>query len=285
VELTPLHYVGIGLLGLLFGSFFNVCIHRWPKEDPKEREWVIKPSHCPKCGAPIRWYDNIPLFSWLILLRGKCRDCKAPISWRYPAVEAANSLLWMGTTWLVTHVGFSGVELSEQTGWHIFFGIWFASTYLLTVVIDGETQLLPDEISIMNGVGAVGMLIACHGATISSGWLASLLCGLGLALLFFIFWYFGGMGDGDIWFGIGLGGLFGWPTTLAMLFISFLIGGVIGIFVIAGKVAKKQYKLGKGTEIAYGPFLAIGAYIAMFWGHQLVAWYLNTFWYKTAAGA
>ncbi|MDQ3024717.1 MAG: prepilin peptidase, partial [bacterium] len=101
MQLATHWYILIGILGLVFGSFFNVAIYRWPLEDKKEREWVKTPSRCPKCGTPIRWYDNIPLFSWLILLHGKCRACKAPISWRYPLVEAGTSVLWLLTAWLV----------------------------------------------------------------------------------------------------------------------------------------------------------------------------------------
>src|SRR4051812_44730470 len=186
-------YVLVGVLGLLFGSFFNVAIYRWPLEG-KEHEWVKTPSHCPKCRAPIHWYDNIPLFSWLVLLRGKCRACKAPISWRYPLVEAGTCVLWLLTTWLVTTHGFSGVDPAQQTGWHIFFAIWFASFNLLTVIIDAETQLIPDEITVAYAVGAVAFMAVCHGATISPSWIASLIGALALAGFYFIFERIGAMG-------------------------------------------------------------------------------------------
>src|SRR5690349_15300314 len=107
----------------------------------------MTPSHCTSCGAKIAWYDNIPLLSWL-LLRGKCRNCKAPIHWRYPVVELSNSLIWLGTAWLVKNVGFSGVAPQDITGWHIFFAIVIASLCFLTIVIDGMTTLIPDEINV-----------------------------------------------------------------------------------------------------------------------------------------
>ncbi len=275
VQLLPIHYALIFAFGLVFGSFFNVCIYRWPQEDPKEHEWVNTPSHCPKCGAKIKWYDNIPLFSWLILLRGKCRACKAPISWRYPLVELGNGLLWLLTAWLVANHGFSGVPESKTSWWYLAFAIYFASLYFLTFIIDAETQTIPNEILIGHGIGSILFLWLAQGTVFSGGWLASLFSALGLAALFFLFWKFGAMGDGDGFLALGLGSLFGWPLTLSMLVISVFVGGVLGIGIIIPKMIRKTYK--PGIAIAYGPFLVLGSYITMFFGHDLINWYLTNF--------
>jgi leader peptidase (prepilin peptidase)/N-methyltransferase len=266
----------IGVLGLVFGSFFNVAIYRWPLEDKKEREWVRTPSRCPKCATPIKWYDNIPLFSWLILLRGKCRACKAPISWRYPLVEAGTAALWLLTTWLVVHKGFSGVPLSAHTGWHIVFALWFASLYLLTVIIDFETQLIPDEISIGHFVGSVAFMAVCAGATISGGWVSSLIGMLALAAFYFLFERMGAMGFGDVLLALGIGFLFGWPLVGEQAFLTVLLGGIPAIVIMLVLVARRKYKFGQ-TMIAFGPFIAIAAYISMFWGWELMRAYLSMF--------
>ena len=273
MHLAPYWYIFIGVLGLLFGSFFNVAIYRWPQEG-KEHEWVKTPSHCPKCGAQIRWYDNIPLFSWLVLLRGKCRNCKAPISWRYPLVEAGNCILWLVTTWLVAHHGFSGVDPSQQTGWHIFFAIWFASFNLLTVIIDAETQLIPDEITVSYMLGAIAFMAICHGATVSPGWVSSIIGALALAGFYFIFERIGAMGFGDVLLALGIGFLFGWPLVAAQGLLSLMLGGIPAIFLMLWLVARRKYKFGT-TFIAFGPFIGVAAYICMFWGWDIVRWYLT----------
>jgi leader peptidase (prepilin peptidase) / N-methyltransferase len=277
VEIPPLVYTLICLLGLVFGSFFNVAIYRWPRED-EEHEWVFTPSHCPKCGARIRWYDNIPLVSYLVLLRGKCRDCKAPISLRYPLVELSNALLWVLTAWLVAHHGLALSAPAPANYWHVAFAIAFASLYFLTFIIDMETRLIPDEITVAHFVLACGFLIysiASGTPAISAGWLASLLGMLGLSIFFFILYRFNAMGGGDVSLALGLGVLFGGKLTVAMCLMAVFTGGVIGLFVILYHIARRQYK--PGIEIFFGPFLALAAYICMFYGYQLIAWYLRLF--------
>jgi leader peptidase (prepilin peptidase) / N-methyltransferase len=276
VHLATHWYVLIGILGLTFGSFFNVAIYRWPLEDKKEREWVKTPSRCPKCSTPIRWYDNIPLFSWLVLLRGKCRACQAPISWRYPLVELGTALLWLLTAWLVDHQGFTGVDPAAQTGWHVFFALWFASLYLLTVIIDFETQLIPDEITIAHFIGSLTFMALCAGATISGGWVPSLIGMVALAAFYFVFCLMGAMGFGDVLLAVGIGLLFGWPLVVAQGFLSLLLGGIPAIFLMAWLVARRKYKFGT-TMIAFGPYIGVAAYVCLFWGWQIVHWYLSIF--------
>ena len=275
VELHLAWYVIIFVLGLCFGSFFNVAIYRWPHEDPKEHEWVKTPSHCPKCGSKIRWFDNIPLVSYLILLQGKCRDCKAPISLRYPIVELVTALLWVLTTWLVTHVGHSGVALSQITGWHIVISLLVASFYLLTFIIDLETQTIPDEILVGHGVTAILYLFVCHGATVSPGWLASLIGLAALALIFFLLSVPEWMGEGDIYLVAGFGILFGWKLGLTSVFLGIVLGGIFGAFLIIYLLIRGRYK-GK-TMVPFGPFLVLAAYVCLFYGGPILDWYLGFF--------
>jgi len=274
VELHTAWYVVIAALGLCLGSFFNVAIHRWPSEDPKEREWVRTPSHCPHCRARIRWYDNIPILSFA-LLRGRCRACGAPISWRYPAVELGTAVLWTVTTWLVAQYGLTGIEPTSQTAWHIGFALLFASLYLLTVIIDAQTKLIPDEITVAQLVGACLFLWLCHGATISPGWQASLLGMFVLSLFFLVLWYFGGMGLGDVFLAAGFGALFGWKLVIVVGFLGVLLGGVVAIVTMGTMLIRRRYK--RGLQIPFGPFLAVAAYVCLFLGYDLLEWYLGLF--------
>jgi leader peptidase (prepilin peptidase)/N-methyltransferase len=272
VELTAPHYAVIFLFGLLFGSFFNVAIHRWPKEDPKEREWVKTPSHCPKCGSPIKWYDNIPIVSWL-LLGAKCRNCKAPISWRYPLVELGTALLWLLTAWLTATRGFTGVPLSEINAWHLVFAIVLASLYLLTVIIDLETQLIPDEITVPHFLVAWAMVFICFESSISSSWHSSLIGMFALSACFAVFSLLNAMGWGDVLFALGMGVIFGWPLVMAVGLLGIFMGGIVGLIIILVLIARKRYKM--GLPMPFGPFLAIASYICLFWGIDIVNWYLK----------
>jgi prepilin signal peptidase PulO-like enzyme (type II secretory pathway) len=274
VDLSNAWYAVIFVLGLIFGSFFNVAIHRWPQEDPKLHEWVRTSSHCPKCGARIRWYHNIPLISY-IMLGGKCRDCRAPIHWRYPAVELGTALLWLGTAWLVTHLGLSGVGVENQSGWHIAFALLFASLYMLTVIIDFVTGLIPDEINIAQFAGAWLFLLLCYGHTISPSWQSSLIGLFVLSLFFLILWYFGGMGLGDVFLAAGFGVVFGWQLVIAVGFLGIILGGIVAIVMMAVLLARRRYK--RRIPIPFGPYLAVAAYSCMFVGHNLIEWYLSFF--------
>lgn len=274
MELSYLAYAVIALLGLVFGSFFNVAIYRWPQEDPRKREWVVNPSHCPTCGARIRSYDNIPLISYLVL-RGKCRDCKAPIHWRYPAVEAGTAILWIVTAWIVSSYGLSGLGPQAMNIWHVVFAIFFASLFFLTVIIDFQTSIIPDEISIALLAGAWLFLWLCHGSSISPHWQSSLIGMFTLSVFFLALAFFGGMGAGDAKLAAGLGALFGWPLIVAVGFIGVLLGGAVAISLIIVLKARGRYQ--RGIPIPFGPYLALAAYISLFRGYELVRWYLDLF--------
>jgi leader peptidase (prepilin peptidase)/N-methyltransferase len=275
VHLSPIWYVALGVLGLVFGSFFNVAIHRWPKEAKAEREWVKTPSHCPKCGAPIRWYDNIPVFSWLAL-GGKCRDCKAPISPRYIIVEVATGLLWILTGWLTSAYGFTGLDAAGMTTVHLVFALVFASFYFLTVVIDAQTQIIPDEVAIPLFIAAWAFYFAAKPLVITPNWQSSLICMLAFPAVFFIFAWLGWMGMGDVMLAAGFGVLFGWPLTAIVILLGFLLGGVVSVPIMGYLIAKRRYKVGTHA-IAFGPYLATSAYVCLFFGKEIAGWYLHLF--------
>ncbi|MBW2311632.1 MAG: prepilin peptidase [Deltaproteobacteria bacterium] len=241
-------------LGAIIGSFLNVCIVRLPK-----RESLIRPSsHCPHCNEPIRFYDNIPIISY-IHLAGKCRHCNKRISLRYPIVE--------GLTGLMTVALFMRYGPSVQ----FLLLLLFSAALLIITFIDLDHQIIPDVVSIPGipcGVAA-SLLIP----TIS--WLDSLLgilVGGGLLLLIAVGykWITGreGMGGGDIKLLAMMGAWLGWKAIPFILLASSLIGILIGGG--SGLVLKKGLK----TKIPFGPFLSISSIIYIFFGPELIKWYI-----------
>jgi leader peptidase (prepilin peptidase)/N-methyltransferase len=274
VQLTPLWYASLSILGLIFGSFFNVAIHRWPKEG-KEREWVRTPSHCPKCQAQIKWFDNIPLVSWLAL-RGKCRSCGQPISPRYILVEAGTALLWVSTAWLTVHHGLTGIAPAQIRPVHVICAVVFASLYMLTVIIDLETQLIPDEITVTHFITAWVFYFLARPDTITPGWQTSVICMLALPAILYLMGLMGWMGMGDVLLAAGFGVLFGWPLVAVVMMLGFILGGVVAVPILIRLVRRGEYKAGKHA-IAFGPYLAVSAFICLFFGRDIVGWYLGLF--------
>lgn len=243
------------LLGAVVGSFLNVCIYRMPLEQS-----VVSPgSRCMGCGTAIRWYDNLPIVSWLVL-RGRCRSCSAPFSIRYPLIE-----LLTGVLSLLLFLKF-GLSLS--------FGIMFLFCAALVVVtfIDFDHQIIPDEIS-LPGI-ALGFL--CSFFLPGHSWLSSLL-GIvagwgGLALVFYGYlWLTGreGMGGGDAKLLAMMGAFLGLQAVPFIIFASSLVGTVAGLSIMA--VQRKDRHL----AIPFGPYLALGAVLYIFFGPQLIQWYLQ----------
>jgi leader peptidase (prepilin peptidase)/N-methyltransferase len=243
------------IFGAAVGSFLNVCICRIPQG----ASVVSPPSHCPACDYRIPFYDNIPLVSWL-LLRGKCRSCSAPISPQYPLVELITALL---TLFLFMRFGptFPFVVL-----------FLFGAALVVITFIDLEHYIIPDVIS-LSGI-VIGF--ACSFFIPSLGWLNSLLgilVGGGslylVATLYQMFTGKEGMGGGDIKLLAMMGAFFGWKAIPFIVFTSSLVGSVIGVAVMI--VQKKDAKL----AIPFGPFLALGAILYIFFGRQVLHWYLT----------
>ncbi len=242
------------IFGAMIGSFLNVCIHRLPKE-----ESIVRPgSHCPKCKTPIQYYDNIPLLSYL-LLGGKCRHCKAPISIQYPIVEAITAL-----SSLFLFITF-GVSLS------FFYYFSFVAALIAITVIDLYHQIIPDVISLPGIViGLLGSLVIPQ-ITFWSSLIGALSGGGSLFLVATVYqWLFKreGMGGGDVKLLAMIGAFLGWKAVILTIFLSSFIGSIIGITVML--IKGKDFKY----AIPFGPFLALGAVISLFWGENLISWYL-----------
>jgi leader peptidase (prepilin peptidase)/N-methyltransferase len=240
--------------GMVVGSFLNVCICRMPKDESV----VSPPSHCPHCDYRIRWYDNIPLFSYL-LLRGKCRGCGTGISLQYPLVELLNGLLTLALF----------LRFGPTLAFLVLF--LFCSALVVITFIDLEHQIIPDEISLPGIV--VGFIFSFF--LPDHSWLNSLLGillgGGSLLLVAYAYqWLTGkeGMGGGDIKLLAMMGAFLGWKSIPFIIFASSLVGSVVGITIIL--VQKKDSKL----AIPFGPYLAFGAVLYIFYGRQIIQWYL-----------
>lgn len=246
--------LGAGALGLILGSFLNVCTLRWPKEESV----IHPPSHCPGCGAAIRWFDNIPLFSYLVLLRGRCRSCGMFISPQYPAVELATGLIWAGSFF---QFGLS-VEAVR--------GALFLTLLLGIAVSDARFYIIPDQFSL--GGLALGLALAPWPGG-PSWWSATLGAAVGYGLLWGVAgvgrWLFKkeAMGGGDVKMMAMVGAYLGVPGVLLTVFLGSLLGSVI-----FGPVAWRT-----GRLVPFGIFLAAGAGIAYGWGEALIGWYTTRF--------
>jgi leader peptidase (prepilin peptidase)/N-methyltransferase len=246
-----------GLLGLAVGSFLNVVIHRVPTGQS-----LIRPgSHCPHCGAAIRNRHNIPVLGWL-LLRGRCADCMAPISARYPLVEAGTAALFVAVT---AHFGLS---------WVLPAYLYLAAVAVALTAIDLDTMRMPDAIVLPSYGVAVALLIPAMIA--EDGWAAGAR-GLLAAAALFLFYYaiatlHRGMGFGDVKLALLLGlylGFLGWRFLAVGAFAGFMLGGVVGgILLAAGRATRK-------TRIPFGPYMLAGAFVAVFAGAPIADWYLG----------
>lgn len=239
------------LLGLIVGSFLNVCIHRLPL-----RQSVVGGrSACPKCGRQIRAWENIPIVSWLAL-RGRCAGCRQPISVRYPVVEAATALV------------FAAGAAVFGPSWLLVSRLAFASALIVLFVIDLEHRILPNVITIP-GIFAGLVSSAFLPPGLTSAVIGAAACGLGL-------WGMGelvsralgkeALGFGDVKMIAMMGAFLGWQQTLVALFLASLLGSLIGMTIVL--VTRNRDYL-----IPLGSFLAIGGLVAAVAGEPIVEWY------------
>ncbi len=243
------------ILGLVTGSFLNVCIYRIPLK----RSIVAPSSACPHCGRALRFYDNIPFFSFLFL-RGKCRYCKHPISWRYPLVECLS--------------GFLSLFLYIKYGANYQYIVYLFFTLSLVVVtfIDLEHKIIPDVIS-LPGI-LLGIAVSFLPGNVS--WLDSLIGAVaGGGILFLVAVGYeritgrDGMGGGDVKLLAMIGAWMGWKPLPLVLLISSFSGAIIGMFFIL--LSGKGYRF----QIPFGPFLSFGAVLCLFFGDAILRWYLG----------
>jgi leader peptidase (prepilin peptidase)/N-methyltransferase len=266
-----------GLLGLLVGSFLNVVIHRLPIM--MERDWagqcaelkgeaapvfeplsLVRPrSRCPHCGHPIGALENIPVVSWLFL-RGRCKACAAPISPRYPLIEAVSGLLFALSAW---HFGFTAAGLGAL--------VLIAALLALTA-IDFDTQLLPDDITLpllWIGLALNAFNVYTDLKSAVFGAMAGYLSLWGVYWLFKIFTGKEGMGYGDFKLLAALGAWLGWQMLPLTILLSSFVGAVVGIAMMVFA------RHGRNVPIPFGPYLAAAGIIALVWGKPLTRAYLG----------
>ena len=236
--------------GLAVGSFANVCIYRLPRKESV----VVPGSHCPACHSSVRPLDNIPLISYLIL-RGKCRNCAIRISPIYPTIEAITAVLML-----------AGL-LKFGTSLEFLVHAVVATSLVIITAIDIEHQIIPDVIT-LPGI-AFGLIVGICTIGYKDS-LLGLFLGGGLFYLLAVLSN-GGMGGGDIKYIAAVGALLGWQKVLLVIFIGAFLGSIVGLFLIT--IQKKSRK----STIPFGPFLAAGTLITLYYGNSLIRVYLEYF--------
>ncbi|CRK54993.1 Leader peptidase (Prepilin peptidase) / N-methyltransferase [Alloactinosynnema sp. L-07] len=249
--------VFVTLLGLAVGSFLNVVIHRVPAGESV----VSPPSRCPNCGKPIRARHNLPVLGWLIL-KGRCADCAAPISARYPLVEMGTGLVFLAIA----------VTLAPAL-WPAF--LCFAAIGIALALIDLDTRTLPSKI-ILPSYPVLAALLTVASA-VQGDWWALARAGIGGAALFAFYFllvllYPAGMGFGDVRLSGILGGVLAylsWSTLVVGAFGGFLLGAVAGVAVVVARRGDRK------TALPFGPFMILGALVAVFVADPIAGWYLD----------
>lgn len=266
--MTPLAVfllVVAGLLGLIIGSFLNVVIYRVPAGIP-----LTRPSQCPHCDAPVKPWQNVPVVSWLVL-GGKCANCKAPISGRYPLVELATGVAFVGVVSLAVDewATLPTVALVLVT----IASLYLAAISIALTMIDLDTRRLPNAIVLPSYVVLAALFTAS--CLFGAPWEALLRAAIGGAALFAFYWLLrairpGGMGGGDVKLAGVLGaalGFVGWGALVVGAFAAFVVGGIVGIALMIGGRATRK------TAIPFGPFMVIGAWLGIVAGEPLARWY------------
>lgn len=249
-------YVSMFIFGAIVGSFLNVCIYRIPAG-----ESIVSPgSHCPSCQEPILWYQNVPIFSYL-LLRGRCAKCKVAISWRYPAIEALTGVLFL--------------LVFSQFGFHASTPVYcvFAAVLVVIAFIDLDHQIIPDVISLP------GILLGFFCSALFLPWigwwnsLLGILVGGGSLFLvaagYELLTRKEGMGGGDIKLLAMIGAFLGWKAVFPVIFVSSLLGTAVGVPLML--IRREDGKL----ALPFGPFLTAAALVQLLCGREMLAWYLS----------
>jgi len=258
--MTPAFLVLIGVFGLMVGSFLNVCISRIPAGQS-----VVSPrSRCPRCKKPIASYDNIPVFSYL-LLRGRCRNCGLAISPVYPAVEVVTALAFLGQA---LHLGDHDLHL-------LVVRLIFTSMLIVLFGTDYQTMRLPNVITYS------GIVVGLAASTMLPPGLQSSVIGaaLGAAVPWLIRWVWfkatkvDAMGLGDVKMLAMIGAFLGWQQVWVVLFLATLAGALFGVTLLA--IQKRSF----ASKLPFGTFLAMAAYVASIFGERLAQWYVSLYIY------
>jgi len=250
-----INVVLIFILGLIVGSFSNVCIYRIPKN-----ESIIFPaSHCPKCHSPIKPVDNIPLLSY-ILLKGRCRNCKSKISIQYPIVEFLTGLIYL--------IFYLIYGLSIQTLIYII----LSSALIIIAFIDLNEEIVPDVVSLPGIViGFIVSFFVPYISFINSG--LGVIVGGGIILIIgmagSVIFKKEAMGGGDVKLAAMIGAFLGWRFIIISLFLGFFLGALAGIILILSKIKSRE------DAVPFGPFIVLGSFITLLWGEQIISWYIG----------
>jgi leader peptidase (prepilin peptidase) / N-methyltransferase len=240
--------------GLLLGSFVTVLAHRLPRHEP----FVAGRSRCPDCGAQIAAYDNVPLLSWL-WLRGRCRACGGRISARYPLAELSVGLLYPGTV----------LALGTDDAGQLAMGLVLCTVLVAVSLTDFELRIIPNALVLGGGIAGLVLLAVADPTAVPAHLLAAALSG---GVLFVIaLAYPRGMGMGDVKL-VAMMGLYLGRAVAPALLVAFAAGAVVGLVMIA-----RQGADARKNAIPFGPFLALGGIVGLWFGDTMVDWYLDTF--------
>lgn len=247
LELVP--YMIVFIFGIVIGSFLNVCIYRLPLGESV----VSAPSHCMVCGGKLRWFDMVPVVSWIVL-GGKCRFCKAKISAQYPIIEGVNGILY--------------VAICVVNGLNVVSFVYclMGSALIVLSVIDWRTFEIPFGINVflfVLGVVATGL----DGMSGLAGHLIGMVCVSGVLGMIYLVSGGAAIGGGDVKLMFACGLILGWQRIL----LAFLVGCIVGSVVHMIRI-KVQ---GAGRVLAMGPYLAVGVMLAALWGNSWIGWYLG----------
>jgi len=250
---TAVGAVLAGIFGAIVGSFLNVVAYRLPRGESLSHP----PSRCPSCGTPVKPYDNIPVLSWL-LLRGRCRHCKEPISVRYPVVEAGTGLLC------------ALVVIVKGADEDAILGLVLVLLLVPITLIDLDHHLIPNKLTYPGAVVGIVLVLLLDPDSL----VESLIAAFGAGGFLFVAWilYPRGMGMGDVKLAFVLGVYLGRAVVPAM-FAAFVAGALIGAVIIARMGVREGRKAG----IPFGPWLALGGIVGLLAGDEIVAWYLDSF--------
>jgi leader peptidase (prepilin peptidase) / N-methyltransferase len=290
-----------GLLGLAFGSFLNVCLSRWPAD-----ESIVHPrSHCMTCGRTLKWWENVPLVSWLVL-RGRCRTCKSKISWRYPLVELAVGALWANVGWHHTNGLFIHFRLPSlfiyYTLCRLVSEMAFSWLLIALATLDAENLWLPNSITIpgiilgliLDAAEAIVMVISpWYGSVHPSLFpivlrevgpelalrLLGILAAAGLVLLIrWIYWLIRrreGVGLGDAKLMAMLAAWLGLPGALLSFGLGVVLGAIAALVLLALPSTRKSSKPWANIKLPLGTFLCVGGIVSSLWGERMIGAYLR----------
>lgn len=250
--MSILNLILIFLFGLAIGSFLNVVIYR-----AKIKKSILRPrSFCPHCKHLLAWFDLIPVLSF-VSLKGRCRYCRKKISPVYALVELATGILFV-----LFYLQNSNFNLA------LAFNLFFVSILIVTFVYDLRYYLIIDNVILLGAIAAIFASIFLGGLSFPQAILGSLAAGVFFAIIVLVSrgkW----MGGGDVKLGFLLGLILGWPKILVALFLAFILGSIVGLFLVIR--GKKKLK----SAVPFGPFLALSALVVMLAGDRILNWYLH----------